>query len=197
TLISGGFPCQDLSYAGRRAGIDGERSGLWREFARIILELRPRYALVENVPGLLSGGLSRVVGDLAEAGYDAEWTCLRAADAGAPHRRERVFRLAYPGGDAPERHGGLGLLGGASGGMPETAWQQRLRRSLGRGGATLADAARGARQRATSGPAGHAALSDQGGVGQADTEGARLSQRVGERISEQPGLECGCPALSD
>src|SRR6185437_810563 len=89
TLISGGFPCQDLSYAGRRAGIDGERSGLWREFARIILELRPRYALVENVPGLLSGGLSRVVGDLAEAGYDAEWTCLRAADAGAPQRRER------------------------------------------------------------------------------------------------------------
>lgn len=95
-LLCGGFPCQDLSVAGKRAGIDGERSGLWREFARVIGLLRPRFVLVENVPGLLAHGLGRVLGDLAACGYDAEWDCLRAADVGAPHLRERVFLVAYP-----------------------------------------------------------------------------------------------------
>lgn len=98
-LIAGGFPCQDVSGAGRGVGIDaGTRSGLWREFARLIRELRPSFALVENVGALRSRGLDRVLGDLAESGYDAEWETLSSAAFGAPHIRERVFILAYPAG---------------------------------------------------------------------------------------------------
>lgn len=95
-LIAGGFPCQDISDAGKRAGIDGSRSGLWREFHRIICELRPRYVLVENVAALLVRGMGRVLGDLAQSGYDAEWRVLPAGEFLAPHRRERVFVIAYP-----------------------------------------------------------------------------------------------------
>ena len=95
-LIAGGFPCQDVSVAGQRAGIqDGTRSGLWSEFHRIICELRPRYVFVENVPGLLTNGMGRVLGDLADIGYDAEWEVLSAADVGAPHLRKRVFIVAH------------------------------------------------------------------------------------------------------
>ena len=95
-IVSGGFPCQDLSNAGKRAGIDGERSGLWSEMHRVICELRPRYVVVENVAAMLVRGMGRVLGDLAEIGYDAEWDCFRASDFGAPHERERVFLIAYP-----------------------------------------------------------------------------------------------------
>lgn len=97
-LICGGFPCQDISLAGTGAGIDGERSGLWSEFARLIGELRPRYALVENVAALAIRGLGRVLGDLAERGYDAEWRIVSASDVGAPHLRKRLWILAYPSG---------------------------------------------------------------------------------------------------
>lgn len=95
-VISGGFPCQDISQAGKRAGIDGDRSGLWREYARIIGELRPRYVCIENVAALLGRGLVRVLCDLAALGYDAEWEVISAADVGAPHLRERVWIVAYP-----------------------------------------------------------------------------------------------------
>lgn len=96
-IISGGFPCQDISEAGYRAGIDdGERSGLWREYWRLIGELRPRFAVVENVSALLWRDIGRVVGDLAEIGYDAEWDVISACSIGAPHTRERVFIVAYP-----------------------------------------------------------------------------------------------------
>ncbi len=95
-LIAGGFPCQDISSAGKRAGITGERSGLWSEFYRLICELRPRYVLVENVEALVHRGLDRVLGDLATSGYDAEWTIISAASVGAPHLRERIFIVAYP-----------------------------------------------------------------------------------------------------
>ena len=96
-LIAGGFPCQDVSVAGKRAGIrEGTRSGLWFEFHRIICELRPRFVFVENVTGLLTDGMGRVLADLADAGYDAEWQVLSAADVGAPHLRKRVFIVAYP-----------------------------------------------------------------------------------------------------
>src|SRR5208337_2713748 len=96
-VISGGFPCQDISQAGKRAGIkDGTRSGLWLEYARIICELRPKYVVVENVSRLLRAGIEQVLSDLGEIGYDAEWECIRAADMGAPHRRERIFIVAYP-----------------------------------------------------------------------------------------------------
>ena len=97
-LICGGFPCQDISNAGKRAGIDGERSGLWSEFHRIICELRPRYVLVENVAALLNRGIERVLGDLAASGYDAEWDCLPASAVGAPHLRDRLFIIAYSQG---------------------------------------------------------------------------------------------------
>jgi DNA (cytosine-5)-methyltransferase 1 len=92
-VVSGGFPCQDISIAG--AGLAGERSGLWSEFARIIRDVRPRFVFVENSPMLVSRGLGQVLGDLAAMGYDAEWGVLGAADAGAPHKRDRIWILAY------------------------------------------------------------------------------------------------------
>jgi len=120
-ILTGGFPCQDLSLAGKRAGLkDGTRSGLWSEFARAIDEIRPEWVVIENVRGLLSAkansdvehcawcmgetgdgepvlrALGAVLGDLADRGYDAEWTSVRASDAGAPHQRFRVFVIAYP-----------------------------------------------------------------------------------------------------
>lgn len=97
-LICGGFPCQDVSLAGKRAGIkEGTRSGLWFEYSRIIRLLRPRYVLVENVPGLLGNGFGRVLGDLAESGYDAEWDCIHPRTFGSPQRdRTRLFLMAYP-----------------------------------------------------------------------------------------------------
>lgn len=104
-VICGGFPCQDISYAGAGAGIEGERSGLWSEYARLIGELRPRYAIVENVSALLSRGLDRVLGDLASLGYDAEWNCIPAAAVGAPHRRDRIWIVAYP--SILQQHGGI------------------------------------------------------------------------------------------
>ena len=102
-LIAGGFPCQDISYAGRGEGIDGERSGLWSEMLRIIRLARPRFVLVENVPALLTRGLERVLGQLAEIGYDAEWSVLSACALGAPHTRERLFVLAYAHGEFGQR----------------------------------------------------------------------------------------------
>lgn len=95
-VICGGFSCQDLSRAGTGAGLDGERSGLWREFARLIGELRPCYAILENVAALLDDGMGTVLGDLADLGYDAEWSVVSACALGAPHMRQRVFAVAYP-----------------------------------------------------------------------------------------------------
>lgn len=93
-VISGGFPCQDISCAGKGAGIEGERSGLWGEMFRVVREVGPRFVFVENSPMLTSRGLGRVLGDLASVGYDAEWMVLGADDVGAPHRRERIWILA-------------------------------------------------------------------------------------------------------
>lgn len=92
--ICGGFPCQDISTAGRGAGLAGERSGLWSEIARLVGELRPRFVVVENVSALLSRGLGNVLGDLAALGYDAEWHCIPASVVGAPHRRDRIWIIA-------------------------------------------------------------------------------------------------------
>lgn len=117
-LIAGGFPCQDVSEVGARVGIDGERSGLWREMRRVVGELRPRYVLVENVAGLLNRGIGRVLGQLAEIGYDAEWSIVPACALGASHTRERVFIVAHTNeqrfqacgrernGNGPTAHGG-------------------------------------------------------------------------------------------
>jgi len=94
-VVSGGFPCQDISSAGKGAGIEGERSGLWGEMARIIGEVRPRFAWVENSPLLVGRGLTRVLGDLAEMGYDARWGIVSAENAGALHQRKRIWIMAY------------------------------------------------------------------------------------------------------
>ena len=119
-ILTGGFPCQDLSLAGKRAGLkDGTRSGLWSQFARAIEELQPKLVVIENVRGLLSAkadngmeysqedlailrdrapirAMGAVLGDLADLGFDARWTGIRAADAGAPHNRFRIFIVAFP-----------------------------------------------------------------------------------------------------
>lgn len=110
-VICGGFPCQDISLAGRRAGLDGARSGLWGELFRLVCELRPRYAIVENTPGLLSLGMDRVLGDLASVGYDAEWDCIPAAAVGAPHLRDRIWIVAYAAGSKRKRF------------WPKSCWQ--------------------------------------------------------------------------
>lgn len=115
-ILTAGFPCQDISNAGKRTGIEGEKSGIWGNVADAISHLRPRIIFLENVAAITVRGLDRVAGDLASLGFDAEWTCLRASDVGAPHRRERWFCLAWtadsmrPGlerlrvcGTAPER----------------------------------------------------------------------------------------------
>jgi DNA (cytosine-5)-methyltransferase 1 len=99
-VVSGGFPCQDISSAGRGAGIDGERSGMWREMARVIHEVRPRFAFVENSPMLTSRGLGTVLGDLSSMGFNARWGVLGAADVGANHQRDRIWivarNISYP-----------------------------------------------------------------------------------------------------
>lgn len=144
-FICGGFPCQDISVAGKGAGLAGERSGLWRDYARLVGELRPQGVLVENVTGLLARGLGEVLGDLAAIGYDAEWHCIPASAVGAPHVRDRVWIYAYPDGDrlqkrehvqgigctsASRKHSGRAPLGVSAPAVPAHA--ERGQRSLGR-----------------------------------------------------------------
>jgi len=93
-IVSGGFPCQDISAAGGGDGLEGERSGMWSHMARVVGEVRPRYVYVENSPMLTSRGLHRVLGDLSEMGFDARWGVVSAAECGAPHRRDRIWILA-------------------------------------------------------------------------------------------------------
>ncbi len=112
-VVSGGFPCQDISAAGRGAGIDGKRSSMWSHFARIIGEVGPRYVFVENSPVLTSRGLGRVLGDLASLGYDARWGVLGAIDAGAPHERERIWIVAHAYGQRREELDASAVAGGA------------------------------------------------------------------------------------
>lgn len=100
-VISGGFPCQDISAAGKGVGIEGSRSGLWREFARIIGEVRPRYVFVENSPRIITRGLESILTDLACMGYDANWCRLGADDVDAPHDRHRFWLLAAEQGAFP------------------------------------------------------------------------------------------------
>jgi len=94
-VICGGFPCQDISLAGKGAGLEGERSGLWWEFHRLIKEIKPKYAIIENVSALRGRGLDQVLGSISEIGYDAEWHCIPASAVGAPHRRDRIWIVAY------------------------------------------------------------------------------------------------------
>jgi DNA (cytosine-5)-methyltransferase 1 len=139
--IIGGFPCTNLSVAGKREGIHGEHSSLWFEYLRIIRDVRPRWVFVENVPAVIAfptGGI--VLGGLAEAGFDAEWISLRASDVGAPHKRERIFVLAHRNDIGGQRD--------ATGGREAQHGAEYAR-------AELADRARGGRRelRQPSGPA--------------------------------------------
>ena len=102
-IVCGGFPCQDISSAGGKAGIDGPQSGLWAEMFRVVRAVRPRYVVVENSADLVSRGLERVIGDLASIGYDAEWDGVQAAAVGAPHGRDRLWIVAYPHADEGRR----------------------------------------------------------------------------------------------
>lgn len=102
-ILCGGFPCQDISLAGKAAGLDGERSGLWWEFYWLIRKVRPQYAVVENVPAITHRGLKAILGSLAEIGYDAEWQTISAEAFGAPHLRERFFLVAYPNCKVPPK----------------------------------------------------------------------------------------------
>lgn len=95
-ILTGGFPCQDISNAGKRAGIKGSRSSLWKYYCDAIRTIRPKYAVIENVAALAGRGLNVVLADLAAIGYDAEWHCVSASSVGALHQRERLFIVAYP-----------------------------------------------------------------------------------------------------
>jgi DNA (cytosine-5)-methyltransferase 1 len=141
-VICGGFPCQDASLGqtqwGRRIGIDGERTGLWKHIPRLAVELRADILLMENVPGLLSAGFGQVLGDLAAIGFDAEWRCIPASKAGLPHRRDRLWIIAHPRGSRLSRSvEGKGILESAeaalaiNGNATAGAWHS-LDRDLGR-----------------------------------------------------------------
>jgi DNA (cytosine-5)-methyltransferase 1 len=131
-VISGGFPCQDISAAGKGAGIDGERSGMWGEMARIICEVRPRYVFVENSPMLTSRGLGRVLGDLASMGFNARWGVLGAANVGAKHQRDRIWIVGKVGN--PNNHGQIATKVGAisaEGSNSDKTWQEQASKSQG------------------------------------------------------------------
>ena len=102
-VVSGGFPCQDVSVAGSGKGLDGERSGLWAEMSRIICEVRPEFVFVENSPALAARGLCRILGELSEMGFDAKWGVFSACALGAPHTRERLFLVANARDDGPQK----------------------------------------------------------------------------------------------
>ncbi|MGK3116701.1 DNA cytosine methyltransferase [Candidatus Pantoea formicae] len=140
-VVSGGFPCQDISGAGKGAGIDGERSGLWKQMARIIGEVRPEYVLLENSPLLVGRGLAMVLGDLAQMGFDAEWCCISASNCRAAHDRDRIWLVAYPKGEhgkpwdcldksqngrPPLQPGGLSGLEASGGWRRGSAWPECL-----------------------------------------------------------------------
>ena len=122
--ITGGFPCQDISFLGRQKGIEGERSGLWKQLCRLIGELQPKVAIMENVTALLSGGdgewFGRIIGDLAEVGYDCQWECISASSIGAWHTRERIWIVAYPSSEGLE---GSSEAGNDSGEGPKPRYQ--------------------------------------------------------------------------
>ena len=106
-VVCGGFPCQDVSRAGKRAGLSGERSGLYRELVRTIRVVQPKYAIVENVAALLGDGMGTVLGDLAESGFDLEWDCVPAQAIGAPHERDRVWIVAHAHSERGGEAGGF------------------------------------------------------------------------------------------
>ena len=135
TVITGGFPCQDISGAGKGVGIIGERSSLWSEMFRLIRDVRPAWAIIENVSALRSKGLTLVLQNLCEIGYCAEWHCIPASAVGAPHQRDRIWIVAYPLQQHETKRGerpnvtGQGVEGGAlsAGSQGDAQWERSLR----------------------------------------------------------------------
>jgi DNA (cytosine-5)-methyltransferase 1 len=211
-VVCGGFPCQPVSLAGRGLGAADER-WLWPEFARAVRLLRPRYVLVENVPGLFTRGFDLVLADLAALGYDAEWTCIRAADVGAPHLRERVWIVANAARDAeagaaaqpgPERERAWpGSQSGRARALADADEERRRGRpgQLGQGrrpeptdgGQTVADAAERADVRGVA-PSilGHLPLGAAGGRDSdpwlAEPDVGRVAPRVSARVDRLRAL---------
>jgi DNA (cytosine-5)-methyltransferase 1 len=190
-VLCGGFPCQDLSYAGAGAGLAGARSGLWSEYARIVGELRPSYVVVENVAALLARGLGTVLADLAALGYDAEWDCIPASAVGAPHRRDRIWLVAYPNGQG-EHDGPIDAeVGRASQPMADSASGGR-ERGMQRDGSGQACVIGGCR----SGDTAHAdtavgregsVVARHGGRDVADAPSARLEGSTGQAALGERG----------
>lgn len=177
-IITAGFPCQPWSHAGKRQGTDDER-WIWPDIARTIRDVQPRYVFLENVPGLISGGgLELVFGDLAEAGYDAEWDVVSAAEVGAPHKRERVFILAHTGRGTPgilprcpRTEGGGEAVGHTIGRGHDGGAREPGRRSTGRtiasgAGEELGDAERTRRTEAGAGDRQHSGPEPETGGGE-------------------------------
>lgn len=130
-VICGGFPCQDISSAGKGAGLAGRNSGLWFEYARLIGEFRPDWIIIENVTALRSRGFDRVLWSLASLGYDAEWHCIPATFVGAPHSRDRIWIIAYPQRNEQPwqepRCGSIGRMGRFEQSVPwDTPWESAL-----------------------------------------------------------------------
>lgn len=170
-VLCGGFPCQDISLAGKGAGLAGERSGLWFEYARAIEALTPRYVIIENVAALRSRGLDQVLGSLAALGYDAEWHCIPASAVGAPHRRDRVWIVAYA--ESTRTWGNDGRL-----------WQ-RTSGISGRKAAAVADTERERSQRRGDGRAVTGSSGLCGGAGTDENESIR---RAGIGWPVEPGV---------
>ncbi len=191
-VISGGFPCQDISVAGKGAGIDGERSGLWSEMCRVICEVRPRFVLVENSPMLASRGLGRVLGDLAALGFDAEWDVFGAHHVGAPHKRDRMWILAYADGaegaqrwDGSEENDALqGVLAVQNAAArahvadPNCQWEQQSSGALAKSGGWIGDGG-------------------QEDVPHADMPGRKEQRQRESAAAEHATAECLCEDVPD
>ena len=184
-VVSGGFPCQDISAAGKGAGIGGERSGLWREMARIVGEVQPRFVWVENSPMLVGRGLGLVLLDLAAMGFSARWGVVGACDAGAPHQRDRIWILA----NATRQRGGAGLCQVE----PEQDWNQPANC-----GGDVANAASGESGEQTERQGREDSGRRSGDCGGAAGAGADLchAEKPGLERPESEGYPCagGCPA---
>jgi DNA (cytosine-5)-methyltransferase 1 len=202
--VIGGFPCQPFSVAGKQKGADDARN-LWPQTIRVIRELRPQWALLENVPGLLGKPKDRdasyfgtVLGELAEAGYDAEWACLRASDVGATHRRNRVFILAHR-----NREQGQELHAGEAAGATASRRDDAARQGEG-----LADAGRPRHERRGEGgdilrqegeAQGEGVQRERGGRAAGD-EGASVehAEHDGRAEAEEPGVaDAAAPGLEE
>lgn len=191
-VLVGGFPCQDISVANARGkGIHGERSGLWKHYARIIGEVAPSWVVIENSPRLRAKGLDVVLSDLMALGYDAEWHCIPASAVGAPHQRDRIWIIAYPAGS-----------GDVVGHTPSERERGGVARSSAEGSGTVASSGAMEADHASGGDRGSDSRGEPSGPNVADAGSARLeaSERLGQHLAEAlqrwkaasgPTAECG------